>query len=75
MGYVRTGMGDRFSVLLMSLMALQLMLVDRNPFQPCVISRPLFVNFGHDLLDLYYIQGTLIINANFLLNGNSIFNI
>ena len=30
-----TGMGDRLSALLMSLMALQLVLVDRNPFRPC----------------------------------------
>ena len=34
MGYVNTWMGDRFSALLMSLMALQLTLVDQNPFQP-----------------------------------------
>ena len=36
MGYVSTGMGDRFSALLLSPMALQLTLVDRNPFQPCI---------------------------------------
>ena len=35
MGYVSTWMGDRFSALLVSLMALQLMLVDQNPFRPC----------------------------------------
>ena len=35
MGYVSTGMGDRFSALLVSLMSLQLVLVDQNPFQPC----------------------------------------
>ena len=35
MGYVSTWMGDRFSALTQSLMALQLVLVDRNPFQPC----------------------------------------
>ena len=35
MGYISTGMGDRFSTLLMSLMALQLVLVDQNPFWPC----------------------------------------
>ena len=32
MGYVNTGMGDRLSALLVSLMALQLTLVDQNPF-------------------------------------------
>ena len=37
MGYVSTGMGDRCSALLMSLMALRLALVDRNPFQPCLV--------------------------------------
>ena len=35
MGYVSTGMGDRLSALLVSLMVLQLALVDRYPFQPC----------------------------------------
>ena len=30
-------MGDRLSALLVSLMALQLMLVDRNPFRPCLL--------------------------------------
>ena len=35
MGYVSTGMGDRLSALLVSLMALQHTLVDRNPFRPC----------------------------------------
>ena len=35
MGEVNTLMGDRFSALLVSLMALQLTLVDRNPFRPC----------------------------------------
>ena len=34
MGYVGTGMGDHFSALLVSLMALRLRLVDRNPFRP-----------------------------------------
>ena len=34
-GYISTGMGDCFGALLVSLMALQLMLVDRNPYQPC----------------------------------------
>ena len=29
------GMGDPFCILLVSLMALQLVLVDRNPFPPC----------------------------------------
>ena len=33
--YPITGMGDRFGALLLSLMALQLVLVDQNPFQPC----------------------------------------
>ena len=32
MGYISTGMGDHFSALLISLMALQLALVDRIPF-------------------------------------------
>ena len=31
-----TGMGDHFSALLVSLIALRLVLVDRNPFRPCV---------------------------------------
>ena len=35
MGYVSIEMGDHFSALLLSLMALRLALVDRNPFQPC----------------------------------------
>ena len=35
MGYVSTGMGDRFSALLQSLMVLRLALVDQNPFRPC----------------------------------------
>ena len=35
MGYISTGMGDRFSGLLVSLMALRLTLVDRKPFWPC----------------------------------------
>ena len=34
MGYVSTGMGDRFSALLVSLMALWLTLVDQNLFRP-----------------------------------------
>ena len=34
MGYVSTGMGDCFGVPLLSLMALRLPLVDRNPFGP-----------------------------------------
>ena len=33
-----TWMGDRFSALLVSLMALRLTLVDRNPFWPCLSS-------------------------------------
>ena len=36
MGYVSTQMGDHFGALLLSLMALWLTLVDRNPFQPCL---------------------------------------
>ena len=35
MGYVGTGMGDRFGERLVSLMALRLALVDQNPFRPC----------------------------------------
>ena len=35
MGYLSTGMGDCFSALLVSLMALWLALVDRQPFRPC----------------------------------------
>ena len=34
MGYISTGMNDLFSALLVSLMALWLTLVDRNPFRP-----------------------------------------
>ena len=35
MGYISTGMGYRFSALLVSLMTLRLGLVDQNPFWPC----------------------------------------
>ena len=35
MGYISTWMGDRFSTLPMSLMALQITLVGQNPFWPC----------------------------------------
>ena len=38
MVYVSTGMGDRFGAVLVSLMALRLTLVDRNPFQPYYLS-------------------------------------
>ena len=34
MDYLSTGMGDHFSALLVSPMALRLELLDRNPFQP-----------------------------------------
>ena len=37
MGYVRTGMCDRFHTLIVSLMALRLALVDQNPFHHCFI--------------------------------------
>ena len=37
MGYFSTWMGDSFSALLVSLMALWLALVDRNPFEPCYL--------------------------------------
>ena len=37
MGYLSTGMADRFGALLVSLMALWLALVDQNPFLPCYI--------------------------------------
>ena len=36
MGYVSTGKGDHFKALLVSLMALQLALVEQNPFWPCL---------------------------------------
>ena len=42
MGYISTWMGDRTSELLMSLMTLQLALVDQNPFQPVFIIIILF---------------------------------
>ena len=35
MGYVSTWMGDHFSALLVFLVALQLTLLDQNPFRPC----------------------------------------
>ena len=35
MCYISTGMCDCFGALLVSLMVLQLALVDQNPFQPC----------------------------------------
>ena len=44
MGYVSTRMGDCLSALLMSLMALQLPLVDRNPFQPFFRKQLFFCN-------------------------------
>ena len=37
MGYISTGLGDCFSALLVSPMALWLTLVDRNPIQPCFL--------------------------------------
>ena len=37
MDYISTGMDDHSSALLLSLMALQLTLIDRNPFRPCYI--------------------------------------
>ena len=37
MGYISTGMDDRFNALLVSVMAFQLALVNQNPFQPCCI--------------------------------------
>ena len=40
MGYVSTGMGEHFSTLLLSLMALQLALLDRNSFRPCSVLIP-----------------------------------
>ena len=39
MAYVSTGMGDHFSALPMSLMALQLTLVKQNNFQPYLLHR------------------------------------
>ena len=38
MGYVSTGMGDCFSALVVSLMALRHVLVDRKPFRPCYLT-------------------------------------
>ena len=48
MGYVSAGMGDCFSALLASLMALWLVLVDRNPFQPRS-----YMSFGKFLILLH----------------------
>ena len=45
MGYVSTGMGESFGALLVSMMALQLMLVDQNPFGPCY--HTIFVNISN----------------------------
>ena len=39
MGYVSTGMGDRLGVLLVSLIALRLVLVDRNKFRSCFLRK------------------------------------
>ena len=36
-GYVSTGMGNRFSALYLSLMDLRLTLVDQNPFRTCFL--------------------------------------
>ena len=46
MGYISTGTGDRFSVLLVSLMAVLLALVDKNPFQPCFV---FYLNHLHNI--------------------------
>ena len=62
MSYISTGMGDRFSVLLVFLMALRLILVDQKPFWPCyllhlmksfIISH-LHKNLEHDYLNLKF---------------------
>ena len=47
MSYVSTRMGDYFSALLVSLMALQLALMDQNPFRPCSIT---FLTVANDPL-------------------------
>ena len=39
MGYISICMGDCLSALLVSLMALQLVLVDQNPFWFCLITK------------------------------------
>ena len=39
-GYVSTLMGDHLGALLISLMTLQLALVDRNPFWSCLLQAP-----------------------------------
>ena len=46
MGYVSTGMGDRFSALLVSLMPLQLVLVDQNPFGHVNFCHQTFMRIG-----------------------------
>ena len=43
MGCVSTGMGDRFSALFVSLMALWLMLVGQNPFWPIIFTNILYL--------------------------------
>ena len=42
MGYISTGMGDRFGARQLSLMTLRLALVDQNPVQPCLFKVSVF---------------------------------
>ena len=53
MGYISTWMGDRLSALLMSLMAVRLMLVDRNPFRACYITGRLVKGYQDMKVCLY----------------------
>ena len=55
MCYVITLMGDHLSALLMSLMALRLTLVDRNPFRPCLCTY-VYYYFEYITLNYFYTQ-------------------
>ena len=61
MGYISTGMGDRFSALIMSLMALQLALVDRNPFRPCF-----FFFFHQTVMEFLILMRSLLFQCTLL---------
>ena len=58
MGYISTEMGDCFSALLVSLMALWLALVDRNLFRPCFLNGHSFLQVeGTDHQEAYVFDG------------------
>ena len=58
MGYISTWMGDHLSTAVMSLMALWLELVERNPFRPVSINYATYV----------YLQKSLTLTNNLYQN-------